>query len=357
MVPSRILVTGGAGFIGSTVIATLLKKSSTQAVLNFDALTYAGNLLSLQEEAKDPRYTFQRASVQNLEEVQRALEDFQPDCILHLAAETHVDRSLNHPQTFLETNVLGTGILLQATSAYWESLSLEKADTFRFLHVSTDEVFGSLGDSGQFHQDSPYAPTSPYSASKSAADHLVRSWEKSFGLPCIITHGSNCYGPKQFPEKLIPLIILQALNGDSLPVYGDGQQIRDWIHVQDQADAIYQAACLGKPGGTYFTGGGQEQTNLLVVETLCRTLEEIGPFVESGFYKKNIKFVQDRPGHDYRYSMDCRKTQLDLDWKPHYAFADGLRETVRWYLNNPAWVKSIQTGEYRQWMDENYGWR
>ncbi|MCP4093848.1 MAG: dTDP-glucose 4,6-dehydratase [Planctomycetes bacterium] len=354
--PRRVLVTGGAGFIGSSVVRHLLEDPDVE-VLNFDSLTYAANLLSLQCCADNPHYRFQRGDICDLEAVQQAFTEFHPTHILHLAAESHVDRSLTGPEAFIKTNVLGTGVMLQVARDYFDKLSSEERENFRFLHVSTDEVFGSLGDEGQFQPDTPYDPSSPYSASKAGSDHLVRAWGRSFGLPVLITNCSNNYGPCQFPEKLIPLMILNAKEGIKLPVYGKGDNVRDWLYVEDHARAIWSVAQNGKVGGTYLVGGEEEHTNLDVVETICNILDEEIPHAEIKDRKSLIEFVTDRPGHDFRYAIDSSATCKELGWAPQESFETGLRRTIRWYLENDAWLESIRSGAYREWMEENYAWR
>jgi dTDP-glucose 4,6-dehydratase len=349
----RILVTGGAGFIGSAVIRYLLAQQHA-AILNFDALTYAGNLLSLPGADQDARYQFVHGNVCDQVAVQAAIERFQPDCILHLAAESHVDRSLTGPRTFIETNVLGTGVLLQAALAHYENLDSQARQRFRFVHISTDEVFGSLGAKGKFHPSSPYNPSSPYSASKAASDHLVRAWACSFGLPIIITNCSNNYGPYQFPEKLIPLMILNALEGRELPVYGSGEQVRDWLYVEDHARALFAIAERGQLGKTYLIGGESERTNLEVVQTICTLLDQEVPHAEISDRRDLIRLVRDRPGHDFRYAIDCSATKAELAWSQMESFETGLRHTVRWYLTHPDWLDAVRTGAYRDWIRQQY---
>ena len=349
----RILVTGGAGFIGSAVVRHLLAQHKA-AVLNFDAPTYAGNLLSLPGADQDPRYQFIHGNVCDQAAVQSAIESFRPDCILHLAAESHVDRSLTGPRTFIETNVLGTGVLLQAALEHYEGLGSDEQQGFRFVHISTDEVFGSLGSEGQFHPNSPYNPSSPYSASKAASDHLVRAWARSFGLPIIITNCSNNYGPYQFPEKLIPLMILNALEARELPVYGSGEQVRDWLYVEDHARALIEIATCGELNETYLIGGESERTNLEVVQTICALLDEETPHPKIADRSELIRLVSDRPGHDFRYAIDCTATKSALAWSQQESFESGLRRTVRWYLGNSQWLDAVRTGAYRDWIRQQY---
>jgi len=348
-----ILITGGAGFIGSAVVRELLNHSE-HAVINVDKLTYAGNLDSLISVADNPRYQFVQADITDPEQMGRILADTQPDIIMHLAAESHVDRSIDGPADFIQTNIVGTYILLEAARKYWSSLknsNASKAEGFRFHHISTDEVYGDLeGTDDLFTETTPYAPSSPYSASKASSDHLVRAWGRTFGLPVVITNCSNNYGPYHFPEKLIPLIILNALAGKPLPVYGDGQQIRDWLYVEDHARALILVAQEGKLGETYNIGGHNEKTNLEVVQGICDLLGELAPHGcptgELG-YRGLITFVTDRPGHDHRYAIDASKIEKELGWTPAETFETGLRKTVQWYLDNKTWWKKVQDGSYR----------
>ena len=342
----RILVTGGAGFIGSAVVRHLIQHSPHR-VLVIDKLTYAGNLDSLAPVSNDPRYAFVRGDVTDLPNLRELFESFQPDVVMHLAAESHVDRSIDGPGEFIQTNVVGTFALLQAALGYWRALPAPQRDAFRFHHVSTDEVFGSLGEQGLFCETTAYDPRSPYSASKAASDHLVRAWHHTYGLPTIVTNCSNNYGPYHFPEKLIPLMIINALEGLKLPVYGAGTNVRDWLYVEDHARALVLAATSGKPGETYCIGGRCEMTNLEVVESICALMDELAPNDRIGPRKSLISFVADRPGHDQRYAIDCAKIATELGWEPAETFATGLRKTVMWYLANRAWWERIRSGVYR----------
>jgi dTDP-glucose 4,6-dehydratase len=344
----RILVTGGAGFIGSALIRHLLNETEHQ-VLNLDKLTYAGNLESLASVADNPRYQFLQADIVDQAAVSAALAQFQPDAIMHLAAESHVDRSIDGPAAFIQTNIVGTYSLLEATRAYWSGLPEAHKQAFRFHHISTDEVYGDLhGVDDLFTESTPYAPSSPYSASKAASDHLVRAWQRTYGLPVLLTNCSNNYGPYHFPEKLIPLVILNALDGKPLPVYGNGQQVRDWLYVEDHARALLKVVCEGQVGETYNIGGHNEQKNLHVVESICALLDELAPRAPAGSYKEQIKFVADRPGHDQRYAIDAGKIERELGWKPEETFASGLRKTVNWYLANLDWCRRVQDGSYQR---------
>lgn len=342
----RILITGGAGFIGSALIRHLLNHTEHQ-VLNLDKLTYAGNLESLASVAAHPHYRFIQADIADSATVSQVLTEFQPDAIMHLAAESHVDRSIDGPAAFIQTNIVGTYALLEATRNYWMQLPPPRKEAFRFHHISTDEVYGDLhGADDLFTETTPYAPSSPYSASKAASDHLVRAWQRTYGLPVLITNCSNNYGPYHFPEKLIPLVILNALDDKPLPVYGNGQQVRDWLYVEDHARALLKVVSEGKVGETYNIGGYNEQKNLHVVESICELLDELAPR-QNGSYKELISFVSDRPGHDLRYAIDASKIERGLGWKPSETFASGLRKTVLWYLDNLDWCRRVQDGSYQ----------
>ena len=341
----RFLVTGGAGFIGSAVVRKLVRETFHH-VLVVDKLSYAGNLDSLAELADDRRYSFVRADIDEAR-MFALISDFAPDVIMHLAAESHVDRSIDGPSDFVKTNVHGTFNLLQAALAYWHSLPPKQKQSFRFHHVSTDEVFGSLGSEGLFSETSAYDPRSPYSASKAASDHLVRAWHHTYGLPTLVTNCSNNYGPRQFPEKLVPLTILNALEGKPLPVYGKGDNVRDWLYVDDHADALILVAETGRVGETYNIGGCSERRNLEVVRAICALVDELAPDPRIGAREALITFVTDRPGHDLRYAIDTTKIHLELGWKPAETFESGLRKTVSWYLDNSAWWERVRSGLYR----------
>lgn len=335
----NILVTGGAGFIGSAVVRHIIQNTQ-DSVVNVDKLTYAGNLESLTEVANNPRYAFEQVDICDRAELDRVFAQHRPDAVMHLAAESHVDRSIDSSGEFIQTNIVGTFNLLEAARAYWQQMPSEKRNAFRFHHISTDEVYGDLhGTDDLFTETTPYAPSSPYSASKASSDHLVRAWQRTYGLPAIVSNCSNNYGPRQFPEKLIPLMILNALGGKPLPVYGDGMQIRDWLFVEDHARALYQLVTEGVAGETYNIGGHNEKTNLEVVKTICALLEELAPEKPAGVarYEDLITFVQDRPGHDVRYAIDAAKISRELGWKPQETFESGLRKTVQWYLDNKTW--------------------
>ena len=345
-----ILVSGGAGFIGSAVVRYLINNTN-HTIINVDRLTYAGNLESLKSISDSKRYHFVHADIGDGETMSHIFIEFQPDLIMHLAAESHVDRSIDGPAAFIQTNIVGTCTLLEVAREYWNRLDAEKKAAFRFHHISTDEVYGDLeGMDDLFTESTPYAPSSPYSASKAGSDHLVRAWHRTYGLPVIITNCSNNYGPFHFPEKLIPLMILNAQAGKPLPVYGKGEQIRDWLYVEDHACALYKVVTEGKVGETYNIGGHNEKRNLDVVETLCTLLEELAPNKPEGLaaYRDLITFVTDRPGHDYRYAIDASKIERELGWKPEETFETGLRKTVLWYLDNQTWCQHVQNGSYRR---------
>lgn len=354
MTGSNLLVTGGAGFIGSNFVLEAVRRG--HRVVNLDALTYAGNLANLASLDGNDAHIFVHGSILDAELVAKLLAEHKPDAIVHFAAESHVDRSILGPAAFIETNVNGTFTLLQASLEHWRGLEGKARDGFRFLHVSTDEVYGSLApEEAAFHEETPYRPNSPYSASKAASDHLVRAYFHTFGLPVLTTNCSNNYGPYQFPEKLIPLMIHNATSGKPLPVYGDGQNVRDWLYVADHCDAIFAVLEKGRTGETYNVGGLNEQKNIDVVKTLCAILDELQP--EGAPHEKLITYVKDRPGHDRRYAIDCRKLQGELGWRPRESFATGLRKTVEWYLANGKWIEKVVSGEYRKWTEANYSAR
>jgi dTDP-glucose 4,6-dehydratase len=342
----KFLVTGGAGFIGSAVVRRLIRETSHQ-VLVVDKLTYAGNLDSLAPVAGSDRYGFEQADIADAGLMRAILSRFQPDVIMHLAAESHVDRSIDGPGAFVQTNVVGTFTLLQAALAYWRGLTGERRDGFRFHHISTDEVFGTLGPDGFFHEEYPYQPNSPYSASKAASDHFVRAWHHTYGLPTLITNCSNNYGPYHFPEKLIPLVILNALEGKPLPVYGKGENVRDWLYVEDHAEALIRVAEAGRVGENYNIGGWNERSNIDVVRAICALMDEMAPNGAIGPREGLITYVTDRPGHDLRYAIDAGKIERELGWRPVETFETGLRKTVAWYLDNQAWWQRVRSGVYR----------
>ena len=341
---TKVFITGGAGFIGSAVARSYIQNTPDE-ILVFDKLTYAGNLASLQPITKSSKFSFIKADICNREAVDKALLAFQPEVIMHLAAESHVDRSIDGPAAFIETNLVGTFTMLAAALDYWRSLSPERAHIFKFMHISTDEVFGSLGEEGFFHEDTSYAPTSPYSASKAGSDHLVRAWHHTYGLPTIITNCSNNYGPYHFPEKLIPLMIINAIEGKPLPVYGKGENVRDWLYVDDHASALRLVAREGVAGQSYNVGGNNEWRNIDVVYAICDLLNELRP--QAGAYRDLISYVTDRPGHDLRYAIDSSKIQRELGWRPQERFETGLKKTIKWYLENRQWWEAVRSGKYR----------
>jgi dTDP-glucose 4,6-dehydratase len=342
----RILVTGGAGFIGSAVVRHIIRDTDW-SVTNVDRLTYAGNLESLAEAGLSNRHRHYKVDIRDRAALEAIFAEVRPDAVLHLAAESHVDRSIDGAAPFIETNVGGTYVLLDVALAYWRTLGEPARSRFRFQHISTDEVFGSLGPTGKFTETTPYAPTSPYSASKAASDHLVRAWHHTYGLPTLATNCSNNYGPYHFPEKLIPLIIIRALRGETLPVYGKGENVRDWLHVEDHAEALTLVLRKGRPGETYNVGGDSERRNIDVVQAICRLLDEMLPNSTTRPHAKLIQFVADRPGHDARYAIDATKIRTELGWRPRRDFETGLRETVRWFLENRGWWERVMSGAYR----------
>jgi dTDP-glucose 4,6-dehydratase len=359
----KILVTGGAGFIGSAVVRHIIRDTQ-DSVVNLDKLTYAGNLESLAEISSSERYAFEQVDICDRAELDRVFTAHKPDAVMHLAAESHVDRSITGPADFIETNIVGTYVLLEAARAYWNGLGETRKTAFRFHHISTDEVYGDLPhpdevNAGEtlplFTEATPYAPSSPYSASKASSDHLVRAWRRTYGLPTIVTNCSNNYGPYHFPEKLIPLVILNALDGKPLPIYGKGDQIRDWLYVEDHARALYTVVTTGVVGETYNIGGHNEKQNLDVVHSICDLLDEMVP--KAGSYRDQITYVTDRPGHDRRYAIDASKMSAELDWQPQETFESGIRKTVLWYLDNQLWVNNVKSGAYQSWIAQNYGER
>lgn len=356
----KILVTGGAGFIGSAVVRHIINNTQ-DSVVNVDKLTYAGNLESLSNVSESQRYFFEQADICDAAEMARIFGEHKPDAVMHLAAESHVDRSITGPADFIETNIVGTYVLLEAARAYWSALDEAAKQAFRFHHISTDEVYGDLphpdeAQAGEplplFTEKTAYAPSSPYSASKASSDHLVRAWLRTYGMPTLVTNCSNNYGPYHFPEKLIPLVILNALEGKPLPIYGKGDQIRDWLYVEDHARALYTVVTQGVAGETYNIGGHNEKQNLDVVHTICDLLDEIVP--KEGSYRDQITYVTDRPGHDRRYAIDADKISRELGWKPQETFESGIRKTVQWYLDNQRWVENVKSGAYKTWIEQNY---
>ncbi|ELQ6036433.1 dTDP-glucose 4,6-dehydratase [Cronobacter sakazakii] len=359
----KILVTGGAGFIGSAVVRHIINHTQDR-VVNLDKLTYAGNPESVASVANSERYAFEQVDICDRAALDRVFKEHQPDAVMHLAAESHVDRSISGPADFIETNIVGTYTLLEAARAYWSSLDEQRKAAFRFHHISTDEVYGDLPHPDEWHESAAlplftettaYAPSSPYSASKASSDHLVRAWLRTYGLPTMVTNCSNNYGPYHFPEKLIPLVILNALEGKRLPIYGKGDQIRDWLYVEDHARALYTVVTQGQIGETYNIGGHNEKKNLDVVLTICDLLDEIKPKATS--YREQITYVADRPGHDRRYAIDADKISRELGWRPQETFESGIRKTVHWYLENSQWVENVKSGAYKSWIEQNYGAR
>jgi dTDP-glucose 4,6-dehydratase len=350
-----ILVTGGAGFIGGNFVLDWLADPVAEGVINLDKLTYAGNLATLDSLQNDPRHIFVHGDIGDHALVKRLLVEHQPRAIVNFAAESHVDRSIHGPAEFVQTNIVGTFNLLECAREYWNGLSESAQKAFRFHHVSTDEVYGSLSATDPaFTESNPFEPNSPYSASKAASDHLVRAWFHTYGLPVVTTNCSNNYGPYHFPEKLIPLVILNALNGKPLPIYGDGQQVRDWLYVGDHCSAIRTVLAKGALGETYNIGGWNEKANLEVVKTICQILDELKPRADGKSYTEQITFVKDRPGHDRRYAIDASKVKRDLGWRPAETFDTGIRKTVQWYLDNPQWVEGVVSGSYRDWLQKQY---
>jgi dTDP-glucose 4,6-dehydratase len=352
----KLLVTGGAGFIGSCFV--LQRIAAGDKILNLDKLTYSGNLMNLSEVSDNPNYSFVRGDIGDEGLINRLLREFEPDAVVNFAAESHVDRSIVDPDSFVRTNVMGTSVLLRCVKDWWLTLSEEAKQAFRFHHISTDEVFGTLSMTDPaFTEETPFAPNSPYSASKASSDHFVRAFHETFGLPTVITNCSNNYGPRQFPEKLIPLVTLNAVQGKVLPIYGTGENIRDWLHVEDHCEAIYEVLTRGRIGETYNIGGRSERNNLTIVHSICEILDAVQSRNDGKSYKEQITFVKDRPGHDLRYAINCSKIEKELGWVPRHTFEEGLKETVMWYLSNDEWVRQVQSGEYRQWIETNYAER
>lgn len=353
---NTLLVTGGAGFIGSCFVLKMIDKGFQ--VINLDKLAYSGNLENLKTVFSNPNHVFVQGDIGDSNLVRELLEKYEPSAVVNFAAESHVDRSIVDPDIFVRTNVLGTEILLRTVTEWWANLSIEKKDKFKFHHISTDEVFGTLKASDPaFTEETPFAPNSPYSASKASSDHFVRAFNETYGLPTVITNCSNNYGPRQFPEKLIPLMTLNAISGKQLPIYGTGENIRDWLHVEDHCEAIYEVLTKGRIGETYNVGGKSERTNLFIVNKICSILDEVKPREDGKSYKEQITYVKDRLGHDFRYAINCSKIERELGWTPRHTFEEGIRETIQWYLDNPSWVESIKTGEYRKWLEVNYSGR
>jgi dTDP-glucose 4,6-dehydratase len=348
---STIIITGGAGFIGSAIVRQFINETQ-DTVVNVDKLTYAGNLQSLTSVSDNPRYRFEQVDICDAAEVARVFREHQPDAVMHLAAESHVDRSITGPAAFIQTNIVGTYTLLEAARSYWNMLDEVRKAAFRFHHISTDEVYGSLGETGFFTEETAYEPNSPYSASKASSDHLVRAWHHTYHFPVVTTNCSNNYGPYHFPEKLIPLVILNAVNGKPLPIYGKGDNIRDWLYVDDHARALRLVLQKGQLGETYNIGGWNEKTNLEVVQAICAMLDELRP--QGAPHAQLITYVKDRLGHDQRYAIDASKIERELGWKPKETFETGLRKTVEWYLANTDWVRGVTSGEYQSWVDQNY---
>jgi dTDP-glucose 4,6-dehydratase len=350
-----ILVTGGAGFIGGNFVLDWLNDPKVEGIINLDKLTYAGNLATLDSLKSDSRHIFVHGDIGDKELVTKLLKEYQPRAILNFAAESHVDRSIHGPAEFVQTNIVGTFNLLECGRSYWSRLEGGTKDNFRFHHVSTDEVYGSLSSTAPaFTETHPYEPNSPYSASKAASDHLVRAWFHTYGFPVVTTNCSNNYGPYHFPEKLIPLVILNALNSKPLPIYGDGQQVRDWLYVGDHCSAIREVLAKGKLGETYNIGGWNEKANIEVVKTICQIMDELKPRADGKSYAEQITFVKDRPGHDRRYAIDASKLKRELGWRPAETFDTGIKKTVQWYLDNPAWVEGVVSGSYREWLQKQY---
>ena len=350
-----IFVTGGAGFIGGNFTLDWLKDPKSEGIINLDKLSYAGNLATLDSLKRNPRHVFVHGDIGNQELVTTLLKEYEPRAIVNFAAESHVDRSIHGPAEFVQTNIVGTFNLLECARAYWNSLDESKKAAFRFHHVSTDEVYGSLSNNEPaFTETHPYGPNSPYSASKAASDHLVRAWFHTYGFPVVTTNCSNNYGPYHFPEKLIPLVILNAVNGKPLPIYGDGQQIRDWLYVGDHCSAIREVLAKGKLGETYNIGGWNEKANIEVVKTICNILDALKPKADGKSYAEQITFVKDRPGHDRRYAIDASKLKRELGWGPSATFDTGIKKTVQWYLDNPVWIEGVVSGSYREWLQKQY---